>query len=69
MPNLLQNDQLFYITIADVDIKSLKSLHILFVKYWDHILVKFKHMVQTMAYLTIEGPFIPIFTQKLKFEV
>ena len=28
-------------TIADTDIRSLKSLHTLFVKYLDHMLVKF----------------------------
>ena len=35
-------DRAFYVTIADADIGSLKSLHILFDKYLDHILVKFE---------------------------
>ena len=35
-------DRLFYVTIADADIGSLKSLHILFVKYLERILVKFE---------------------------
>ena len=34
-----------YITIADTDIGSLKSLHTLFDKYLDHILVKFEQIV------------------------
>ena len=39
-----------YITIADDDIKSLKSLHTLFDKYLDHMLVKFEQnrMVRTI---------------------
>ena len=32
----------FYVTIADTDIGSLKSLHTLFDKYLDHMLVKFE---------------------------
>ena len=32
----------FYVTIADADIGSLKSLHILFDKYLDYMLVKFE---------------------------
>ena len=40
----------FYITNADADIGSLKSLHILFDKYLDHMLVKFEQncMVRTI---------------------
>ena len=41
--NLLQkifSDQLFYFTIADADIRSIKSLHTLFDQYLDHMLVK-----------------------------
>ena len=36
--------------IADADIESLKSLHILFDKYLDHMLVKFEqnHIVQSI---------------------
>ena len=41
---------MFYITIADADIGSLKSLHTLFDKYFDHMLVKFEQnrMVRTV---------------------
>ena len=45
MANLLKNwfsDQAFYATIADADIGNLKSLHTLFDKYLNHMLVKFK---------------------------
>ena len=45
MENLLQkliSDRAFYATIADVDIGSLKSLHTLFDKYLNHMLVKFE---------------------------
>ena len=40
----------FYITIADADIGSLKSLHTLFDKYLDYMLVKFdqNRMVRTV---------------------
>ena len=40
----------FYIVIADADIESLKSLHTLFDKYFDHMLVKFEQnrMVRTI---------------------
>ena len=34
------SDRVFYVTIADADIRSLKSLHTLFDKYLDHMLVK-----------------------------
>ena len=43
--NLLQNlisDRLFYVTIADADIGSLKSLHTLFDKYLDDMLLEFE---------------------------
>ena len=42
--------QAFYVTIADADIGSLKSLHTLFDKYLDHMLVEFDHncMVRTI---------------------
>ena len=44
------SDRVFYITIADADIKSPKSLHTLFDKYLDHMLVKFERncTVQTV---------------------
>ena len=32
----------FYVTIADADIGSLKSLHALFGKYLDHMILKFE---------------------------
>ena len=35
-------DWSFYVTIADADIGSLKSLHTLFDKYLDHMLMKFE---------------------------
>ena len=40
----------FFVTIADADIESLKSLHTLFDKYLDHMLAKFElnRMVQTI---------------------
>ena len=36
------SDRAFYVTITDVDIGSPKSLHTLFDKYLDHMLVKFE---------------------------
>ena len=44
------SDRVFHVTIADADIGSLKSLHTLFDKYLDHMLVKFEQnrMVRTM---------------------
>ena len=48
MANLLKkknSDRIFYVTIADTDIKSLTSLHTLFDKYLDHMLVKFEQIV------------------------
>ena len=53
MANLLQKlifRSAFYVTIADADIESLKSLHTLFDKYSDHILVKCEQnrMVRTI---------------------
>ena len=35
-------DRVFYVTIADADIGSLKSLHTLFDKHLDHMLVQFE---------------------------
>ena len=53
MADLLQkliSDQAFYVTIADADIGSLKSLHTLFDKYLEQMLVKFEQnrMVRTI---------------------
>ena len=36
------SNRMFHVTIADADIGSLKSLHTLFDKYLDHMLVKFE---------------------------
>ena len=36
------SSRVFYITIANADIGSLKSLHTLFDKYLDHMLVEFE---------------------------
>ena len=43
-------DRVFYVTIADADIISLKSLHTLFDKYLNHMLVKFEqnHIVRAI---------------------
>ena len=50
MANLLA----FYVTIANADIGSLKSLHTLFDTYLDHMLVKFdqNHMSQPYKILS-----------------
>ena len=44
------SDRSFYVTIADTDFGSLKSVHTLFDKYLDHMLVEFEQnrMVRTM---------------------
>ena len=39
------SDRVVHVTIADADIGSLKSLHTLFDKYLDHMLVKFEQIV------------------------
>ena len=56
----LFSDRVFYVTIADADIWSLKSLHTLFDKYLDHMLVKFEQnrmvwTVQKLSFLTKNG--------------
>ena len=62
MANLQQKNgfsaRVFYITIANADIGSLKFLHTLFDKYLDHMLVKFEQnrVVQTiLSFLTKNG--------------
>ena len=65
------SDRVLCIIIVDVDIGSLKSLHTLFEKYLDHMLVKFEQngMVQTIQnfelfdhkWLTIFGNVLPPF--------
>ena len=44
-----------YFTVADADIGSLKSLHILFDKYLNHVVVKFEQnrMVRTIQNLRV----------------
>ena len=44
------SDRVLYVTISNADIGSLKSLHTLFDKYLDHMLVKFEQncMVRTI---------------------
>ena len=42
LPLKLFSDRGFYVTIADADIESLKSLYTLFDKYLDHVLLKFE---------------------------
>ena len=57
------SDWLFYVTIADADIGSLKSMHTLFDKYLDHMLVEFEqnrmiqslHTTQILSFLTQNG--------------
>ena len=48
-------DREFYVNMVDVDIGSLKSLHILFDKYLYHMLVKFEQncMGRTMKNLKL----------------
>ena len=46
------SDRAFLITIADPDIGIIKSLHIIFVKHLDHILVNFE---QNRTVRTIEN--------------
>ena len=48
---------MFYVTIADSDFGSLKSLHLLFDKYLDHMQVRFKQnrivgTIQIYSFLT-----------------
>ena len=42
LPQKLISARVFYITTADANIGNLKSLHTLFDKYLDHMLVKFE---------------------------
>ena len=39
------SDRVFYVTIADADVGSLKSLHTIFDKYLDHMLVNLNKIV------------------------
>ena len=49
------SDRVFYVTVTDADIGSLKSLHTLFDMYLDHMLVKFEQsrIVQTTQILEL----------------
>ena len=42
--------KLFHATVVNADIGSLKSLHTLFDKYLDHMLVKFKQKLYGLNY-------------------
>ena len=44
------SDRVFYVTIANADIGSLKPLHSLFDKYLDHMLVKLNKIVWSELY-------------------
>ena len=63
MANLLQkrfSNQVFYVSIANADIESLTSLHRLFDKCLDHMLVNFEQnrtvgIAQNMRFLTKNG--------------
>ena len=58
----------FYVTVADADIGSLKSLHTLFDKYLDHMLVKFEQnrMVQTVQnFEPLDNKWLTIFLQRV----
>ena len=46
-----KSDRVFYLTIADTNIGSLKSLHTFFDEYLDHMLMKFeKKTVQNVEF-------------------
>ena len=67
MVNLLLNwfsDRGFYVTIADADFGRLKSLHTLFDKYLDHMLVKFE---QNRMVRTIKKKWLTIFDAILEY--
>ena len=60
--------RVFYITTAGADIGSLKSLHTLFDKYLDHMLVKYDQncMVQTVqSFDFFDKKWLTIFYQKM----
>ena len=62
------SDRAFYVTIADIDIGSLKSFYALFGKYLDHILVKFEQncMVQTVQnFVLFDKKWLIIFNKVL----
>ena len=47
------SDRAFYVTITDADIRSLKSLHTLFNKQLDHMLVKFEQNRMARKYIIL----------------
>ena len=62
------SDQAFYVTIADADTGGLKSLHTLFDKYLDHMLVEFEQnsMVQTTQnFVLFDKKWLTIFDKEL----
>ena len=62
------SDRAFYVTIADADIGSLKSLHTLFDKYLDHMLVRFEQnrMVRTIQnFVLFDKKWLTIFDKVL----
>ena len=70
MANLLQKlifRRAFYVTIADADIGSLKSLRTLFDTYLDHVMVKFEqnHMVRTIQILCFLTKMVNFFDKVL----
>ena len=61
-------DRVFYITISDADIGCLKSLHTLFGKYLDYMLVEFEQnrMVRTIQNFELfDKKWLTIFDQVL----
>ena len=60
-------DHVFYITIADADIGSLKSLHTVFGKYLEHMLVKFEQnrMVRTLQNIEFFEKMVNHFWQRI----
>ena len=61
------SNRLFYVTIADADIVSLKSLHTIFDKYLDHMLVKFEQnrMVWTIQNFELFEKMVKHLTNKV----
>ena len=55
------SDRTYNVTIIDADIGSLKSLHTLFDKYLDHMLVKFEkknRMIRMYKFLSFWGKMV-----------
>ena len=61
------SDRIFYVTIADADIKSQKSLHTLFDRYLDHTLVKFEQnrMIRTIQKFVLFDKIVNDFCQNV----